>query len=267
MVIILKGVAYLIVAGIDVGSLSTEAVLLVEDTILSYEILATGADSRGAAERAYLSALTKAGVSEEAVLKVVATGYGRLQVPRADRQVSEITCHARGAGQVFPGTQTVIDVGGQDAKVIRMGPSGEVRDFALNDKCAAGTGRFLEVMARALETDLAGFSALAFSAKKAAVITSMCTVFAETEVVALIGQGTPREEDILGLCEAVADRITALVHRVGLAPRVVMTGGVAKNKSVVAAVSRKLEIEVEVPSEPQIIGALGAALLAREYLR
>ncbi|MEW6573540.1 MAG: acyl-CoA dehydratase activase [Bacillota bacterium] len=254
----------MIVAGVDVGSLSTEAVVFSNNGIAAYSILPTGANSRRAAERALVEALGTAGIQREQVDFVVATGYGRINVPFADRRVTEITCHGRGAVHVIPGARTIIDIGGQDSKVIRVGPRGEVEDFAMNDKCAAGTGRFLEVMARALETDLRGFNMLAEKGEKPAVVSSVCTVFAESEVVSLISQGTPREEIALGLCEAVADRVAALGHRVGLVEKVVMTGGVAKNTSVVAAVSRKLGVELAIPAEPQIVGALGAALIALE---
>lgn len=257
----------MLVAGIDVGSLSAEAVVLDGERILSYSILATGANSRRAAERALEEALQAGSVSREEIGYIVATGYGRINVPFAHRQVTEITCHARGAVYLVPDTRLVIDIGGQDSKVIKVGPGGVVEDFVMNDKCAAGTGRFLEVMARALETDLEGFSELASRARRAATISSMCTVFAESEVVSLIGQGTPREEIALGLCEAIAERVAAMVHRLGKPqPSVTMTGGVAKNKSVVQALSRKLGCEVVVPPEPQIVGALGAALIARSSL-
>jgi len=255
----------LVVAGIDIGSLSAEAVMLKDGELAAWSILPTGADSRRAAGQALVEALSRAGIAREQVAFVVATGYGRISVPFADRRVTEITCHARGAVYLVPGTRTVIDIGGQDSKVIRVGPRGVVEDFAMNDKCAAGTGRFMEVMARALETDLEGFNRLAEKAAKPAAISSVCTVFAESEVVSLIGQGTPREEIARGLCETVADRVAALAHRVGLVEEVVMTGGVAKSASVVAAVSRKLGVDLVIPAEPQIVGALGAALIAREF--
>uniref|UniRef100_A0A7C2IQ59 2-hydroxyglutaryl-CoA dehydratase n=1 Tax=Ammonifex degensii TaxID=42838 RepID=A0A7C2IQ59_9THEO len=257
----------MIIAGIDIGSLSAEAVILADGVIRGYSIIPSGAESRRSAEEAFTVALKEAGLPREAVAHIVATGYGRLSVPFADKRVTEITCHGRGAVYVLPDTRTVIDIGGQDSKVIRVDSRGAVEDFTMNDKCAAGTGRFLEVMARVLETDLEGFSALAAAAKKAATISSMCTVFAESEVVSLIGQGAPREEIALGLCEAIAERIVALVHRVRLAEKVTMTGGVAKNKAVVAAISRKLGVGVMVPPEPQIIGALGAALVAQDAVR
>lgn len=255
----------MVVAGIDIGSLSAEAVILTDGELAAWSILPTGADSRRAAEQALVEALRTAGIGREQVAFVVATGYGRISVPYADRRVTEITCHGQGTIHLIPGARTVIDIGGQDSKVIRVDPRGAVQDFAMNDKCAAGTGRFVEVMARALETDLEGFNRLAEKAEKPAAISSICTVFAESEVVSLIGQGTPRAEIARGLCEAVADRVAALAHRVGLVEEVVMTGGVAKNSSIVAAISRKLGVELVIPEEPQIVGALGAALIAQEF--
>ncbi|MEW6181915.1 MAG: acyl-CoA dehydratase activase [Bacillota bacterium] len=252
----------MIVAGIDIGSLSAEAVLLEKKNIIGYRIMPVGADSRRAAESVFAAVLGDKGLSREDVGYIVATGYGRVSVPFADRQVTEITCHGRGAVYVLPGSRTVVDIGGQDSKAIRVNERGAVQDFAMNDRCAAGTGRFLEVMARALETDLVGFNKLAEAAERASTISSVCTVFAESEVVSLISRGVRRSEIALGLCAAVAERVAALVHRVGLGEEVTMTGGVAKNKCVVEGVSQRLGVRVAVPPEPQIIGALGAALLA-----
>lgn len=251
------------VVGIDIGSLSAEAVVLRDEEIAGYSILPTGADSRLAAEKALTLALERAGCSLREVVFAVATGYGRVSVPFADLQVTEITCHARGATQLYPDTRTVIDIGGQDSKVIRLDDGGAVVDFAMNDKCAAGTGRFLEVMARALEAGVDDLAALAGQARQAAQISSLCTVFAESEVVALIGQGAPRAEIARGLLESVADRTAGLVSRVGLQPEVTMTGGVGKNAGVVSALTARLGVPIRVPPEPQIVGALGAALIAR----
>lgn len=252
----------MLVVGIDIGSLSAEAVVIRDGEMVSYSILPTGADSRQSAEKATTLALERAGGSLEEVSFAVATGYGRVSVPFADLQVTEITCHARGAVYLYPDIGTVIDIGGQDSKVIRLDGEGAVVDFAMNDKCAAGTGRFLEVMARALEIGIGELGVLADGARTAASISSLCTVFAESEVVSLIGQGTPRDEIARGLLESVAERTTGLVSRVGLQPEVTMTGGVANNAGVVRALSARLGVPVRVPDEPQIVGALGAALIA-----
>ncbi len=252
----------MIAAGVDIGSLSTEAVLVKDGRILSYSVLLTGADSRKAARKALDQALSSAGRRQEEIAFTVATGYGRTNLPFADLQVTEITCHARGALYFFPDTRTIIDVGGQDSKAIRLDDQGMVVDFAMNDKCAAGTGRFLEVMARALEVEVEELSDLAARAERAAPVSSVCTVFAESEVVSLIGQGVARPEIARGILNSVADRVLSMAKRIGLVPPVTMTGGVAKNKGVVQALESRLGTKLRIPDEPQIAGALGAALIA-----
>ncbi len=254
----------MITAGIDIGSLSTDAVLLRDGEVLAYSIVNTGAQARAAAERAFEEVLEKAGISASEVDSVVATGYGRMSVPFAHSQVTEISCHGCGSAFLDPGVRTVIDIGGQDSKVIRLDRQGNVSDFLMNDKCAAGTGRFLEVMADRLELSVAGLGEEDLKAERAAEISSMCTVFAESEVISLIARGVPRPEIIRGLHRSIAERTAGMVNRLGLTPRVMMTGGVAKNPGVVRALSEKLGTEIIVPPEPQIVGALGAALIARK---
>lgn len=256
----------MIVAGVDVGSLSAKAVIMKGREILGYSILRTGADSRGAAERSRDAALREAGLDVCDISFTVATGYGRINVPFADSRVTEITCHAKGAHFLFPGTRTVIDIGGQDSKVIRLDAAGRVVDFAMNDKCAAGTGRFLEVMAQALEVDLEEMGRLASKSRKLLTISSMCTVFAESEVVSLVASGHSKEDIIRGLHESVAERVLSLANRVGVEGEVTMTGGVAKNSGVVSAISARLGKKLNLPREPQIVGALGAALIAGEKM-
>ncbi|MGB4681082.1 MAG: acyl-CoA dehydratase activase [Dethiobacteria bacterium] len=255
-----------VAAGIDVGSLSAEAVLLAGDGVIAYAIVPTGADSKRAAEKALHAALQSAGMQFDDLAMIVATGYGRISVPFAHKRITEITCHGRGAFFLHPAARTVIDVGGQDSKAIRLDDKGRVLDFAMNDKCAAGTGRFLEVMAAALEVELDQLAALSAKASRGTPISSTCTVFAESEVVSLLAAGEPREEIARGLHESVAARISSLVYRVGLEEEVIMTGGVAKNGAVVKALEEKLQVKITVPPEPQIAGALGAALLARDEL-
>ncbi len=251
-------------AGIDVGSLTAEVVIMEKEQLLSYVIRPTGANSKRAAEMAMEEALSKAGLKVSDLKKVVATGYGRIGIDFADKRITEITCHGRGAYFWDPAVRTVIDIGGQDSKVIRLAEDGRVVDFAMNDKCSAGTGRFLEVMAQALEVELDQLATLSNSALNIISISSMCTVFAESEVVSLIAQGLPREDIARGLHQSIADRTAGLVHRVGLEEKIMMTGGVARNSAVVAALNEKLKTWIVVPSEPQIAGALGAALLAQE---
>jgi len=253
----------MIVAGIDIGSITAETVILRDGQILSSSILPTGANSRTAAERSLGAALKQASLRQEDLAAIITTGYGRASFPSATKMITEITCHARGAFFVYPETRTVIDIGGQDSKVIRLDKQGRNVDFQMNDKCAAGTGRFLEVMARALEVKLEDLGRLSRSAQRTIKISSMCTVFAESEVVSLIADNQPKEVIIRGLHDAIADRILGMVRRVGVEEKVTLTGGVAKNEGVVLALEERLGVKVFVPPEPQIIGALGAALLAR----
>ncbi|HHV62570.1 MAG TPA: 2-hydroxyglutaryl-CoA dehydratase [Firmicutes bacterium] len=256
----------MITAGVDIGSLSAKAVLLDIDRgeVLGYSIMPTGASSRDAAERVLAEAASRAGVDVGQIGRVVATGYGRIAVPFASKKVTEITCHARGAYHLFPQTRTVIDIGGQDSKVIRLGKDGRVVDFVMNDKCAAGTGRFLEVMARALEVSLEDMGRLSDLARERLTISSMCTVFAESEVVSLIAEGHPKEDIIRGLHDAVSERVAGMAERVGLENGVTMTGGVAKNAGVVRSLEERLGVKISRPEEPQIVGALGAALIAAD---
>jgi (R)-2-hydroxyacyl-CoA dehydratese activating ATPase len=252
-------------AGIDIGSLSAEALILdATEGVLGFSILPTGASSEAAGENAYSEALHRAGMSREDISSVVATGYGRISVPFATRTVTEITCHALGARWLFPTAATVIDIGGQDSKVVRLSADGRVEDFTMNDKCAAGTGRFLEVMARALESDVEMLGELSSGSKQDVKISSTCTVFAESEVVGLIARGVPREDIIRGLHTSIAERIHGMVRRIGGRGPFVMTGGVAKNTGVLHAIEERLGETVLVPAEPQIVGALGAAIAALE---
>jgi predicted CoA-substrate-specific enzyme activase len=251
------------VAGIDIGSISTETVILQDDRILGTSIVPTGAQSRAAAERSLASALEQANLKQGELAAIVTTGYGRAALPLATKRITEITCHARGAFFVQPETRTVIDIGGQDSKVIRLDEHGRNMDFQMNDKCAAGTGRFLEVMARALEVRLEDLGKLSRIARRTIQISSTCTVFAESEVVSLIAENQPQEVIIRGLHDAIADRILGMVRRVGVEEKITLTGGVAKNEGVVLALEEKLGVKLFVPHEPQLIGALGAALIAR----
>ena len=253
----------MIVAGLDIGSITAETVILEDNQMLSSSIVPTGANSRIAAERSLAAALKQANLRQEDLSAIVATGYGRASFPSATKRITEISCHARGAFFVHPETRTVIDIGGQDSKVIRLDEQGRNVDFQMNDKCAAGTGRFLEVMAHALEVKLEDLGKFSRSAQRTIKISSMCTVFAESEVVSLIAENQPKEVIIRGLHDAIADRILGMVRRVGVEEKVTLTGGVAKNEGVVLALEERLRVKVFVPPEPQIIGALGAALLAR----
>ena len=252
-------------AGIDVGSVNTKAVVVDADGAMrGFVVVPSGVGLVKAAGDVLARALEASDVAREAVGAIVATGYGREIAPDKTKTVTEITCHARGAVAVFPDTRFVIDIGGQDSKAIVLNPAGAVSGFEMNDKCAAGTGRFLEVMARALAVDLDEMGAIALRAKRAATISSTCTVFAESEVISLLARGETTPAIVAGLCNAVAERVHGLVARVGVQPEVTMTGGVSKNRAVVKAMERILDRPVRVPDEPVIVGALGAALIARD---
>lgn len=251
----------MLIAGVDVGSLTADAVVMRGNELLAHAILPTGANSETAARRAYDAALEQAGISASDISAVGATGYGRVSVSFADRIITEITCHAVGARWRFPEARTVIDIGGQDSKVIRISDDGRVEDFIMNDKCAAGTGRFLEVMAKSLETNVESLAGLAGAGGEGARVSSTCAVFAESEVVALVAKGVGKEEIIRGLHNSVADRVYGMVRRLKGRGPFVMTGGVAKNGGVVLALESRLSGHVLAPEEPQIIGAVGAALM------
>ena len=249
--------------GVDVGSLFTDVVVTDEyANVLGTAITMTGASSARAAERAMKKAIEKAGISIAEVACIVGTGYGRTAVPSAEKTVTEISCHAMGARHLFPDCRTVIDIGGQDSKVIRVGPGAKVQNFNMNDKCAAGTGRFLEVMAAKLEITLEDLGRLSLSAAGEVAVSSVCTVFAETEIVSLVAQNHPLEEIIRGLHRSVVNRVMSMVRSVGMEGPYTISGGVAKNPGVVALFAEALGETPAVSSEPQLVGALGAALIA-----
>jgi len=250
-------------AGIDLGSASTKMVLTDKEyNTIAYHVMPTGTKSASAAEEMLNICIEKADIGKEEIKFVVATGYGRSNVPFADKQISEITCHARGAIHLFPDTRTVIDIGGQDSKAIRINDKGEVVDFAMNDKCAAGTGRFLEKMASVLEVKIKDLGELSLKSKKTIEISSMCAVFAESEVVSLIAEGRSREDIAMALHNAVADRVISLARKIKLIEGVTLTGGVINNIGIVHSIKTKLATSVNLSEQPQIIGALGAAVIA-----
>ena len=251
--------------GIDSGSTSTDVVILDEkDQIVSQVILPTGAGAAAGADRALEEALRRANLTRADLTATVTTGYGRTAIACGDKSITEITCHAKGAFFLNPAVRTIIDIGGQDSKVIRIDDTGNVTNFVMNDKCAAGTGRFLELMARTLELSLEQMSTMGLSWKEDITISSMCTVFAESEVVSLIAQDKTAADIIHGLNESVASKTCALVKRVGGEGAYMMTGGVSKNKGVVDAIERRLGVKLCISDEAQLNGALGAALFAKE---
>ena len=251
--------------GIDIGALTVKALVLDGDgTVVASDVVRARHDSRQVATELVEEILARGGLAAEEVDYTVVTGYGRVTYEAANEEVSEITCHARGAIHLFPTARTVIDIGGQDSKVIRVHPRGYVTDFAMNDKCAAGTGRFLEVMAEALEIRVEELGALSQQSRHPVAISSTCTVFAESEVIAQMSRGTSKADIVAGIHTAIASRVAGLAGQLGLEEAVIMTGGVAQNIGVVRVLEKQLGLPILLPPEPQLVGALGAALLARE---
>lgn len=250
--------------GIDIGSITAKAVIVDENgRIMAWKVGESGFDHCQAAQSVTDDVLLSSGLAFEQINSVVATGYGRNNISFASKSVTEITCHARGAIHELPQTNMIIDIGGQDSKVIKVDSTGRVLDFCMNDRCAAGTGRFLEVMAASLKIPLEEMGAMAMAANKPAPISNVCTVFAESEVISLVASGAKRENIIRGLCRAISERVSAMARQVGLQEPIAMTGGVAYNGGVVMELEARLGAAIHVPSNPQIVGALGAALLAR----
>lgn len=254
-------------AGIDSGSTSTDVVILDKNQhIIAGIILPTGAGAALGAERALEQALKEAGLVREDIDAMVTTGYGRTAISDGDKSITEITCHARGAHYLDPSVRTVIDIGGQDSKVIRLDENGAVVNFVMNDKCAAGTGRFLEMMARTLEMNLDDMAKKGLHFKEDITISSMCTVFAESEVVSLIAQNKDTDDIVHGLNKAVAAKTAALAKRVKGEEAYMMTGGVSKNQGLVKTLEEKLGTKLIISEKAQLCGALGAALFAADMV-
>lgn len=251
-------------AGIDIGSITTKAAVIDENGIVGTKIILTGYNPSEAGRRVLDELLREYSLPPADIAAVIVTGYGRNSSDFGGKTLTEIICHGAGAYYLNPDVRSVIDVGGQDSKALVIDDRGKTKDFAMNDKCAAGTGRFLEVMARALEVDLDEFGPLSLRSNQPSRISSICTVFAESEVISLIAKGELREDIIAGIHESVAARVATLAHRAGVRPPLMMTGGVARNVGVVKALERKLEMPIEVSSRAQVNGAIGAAVLALE---
>jgi predicted CoA-substrate-specific enzyme activase len=254
-------------AGVDVGSTQTKAVIIDEnEKIVGRALTDTGANVIRAAENAFQVALKDAGVREEEVEYVIGTGYGRYKVTFGNTQVTEISCHGRGAVHMFPKTRTVIDMGGQDTKAIRVRDDGQIEDFCMNDKCAAGTGRFLGAASAALEIPLPDLGPTALKADRAVKISTTCTVFAESEILSWLGKGRKVEEILLGVHQSIASRSVGLLRRVGIESEVTFTGGVAKNTGMIKTLEDGLGLKVNVSEESHYMGALGAALFAHDHI-
>lgn len=252
-------------SGVDIGSTMTKVVIMAEDIIASV-IGPTGAEHRKLANRVMEEVLAKAKLSFDEITYVVATGYGRISVPFADKQITEISCHARGIKSLLPKARTIIEIGGQDSKGIKLS-NGQIVNFVMNDKCSAGTGRFLEMTAEALGVKLDNIGRLSLAAKNDVPISNMCTVFAEQEVVGKLAEGVPVEDLLAGLHKAISARIISMVSRLKIERDVVVTGGGAKNIGLVKALEIKLGFPVLLPPEPLLTGAIGAALIGRDMVQ
>jgi predicted CoA-substrate-specific enzyme activase len=254
-------------AGVDVGSTQTKAVIINErKDVVGRALIDTGANVVMAAEKAFAEALRGGGIEDEEVAYIVGTGYGRYRVNFGNTQVTEISCHGRGAVHLFPGTRTVLDMGGQDTKAIRVSPSGEILDFCMNDKCAAGTGRFLGAAATALNIPLSDLGRVALQAERPVRISTTCTVFAESEVLSWLGKGKKIEDILMGVHQSIAARSIGLLRRVGIEEEVTFTGGVAKNVGMIHTMQEGLSLKLNVSEESHFMGALGAALFALDHI-
>ncbi len=253
----------MIAAGVDVGSTATKAILMDENRrILGRSCIKTGANVVRAAERVFAEAVREAGIEEHDAAQVVGTGYGRYKVTFGHAQVTEISCHARGAAFLFPRTRIILDIGGQDTKAIRIAPGGEVEDFCMNDKCAAGTGRFLEAAASTMGIAIDEIGPLSLQHRQSLKITNVCTVFVESEILAHLARGRAPADILRGVHLAISGRSVALMRRVGLDPEITFTGGVSLNVGIVSALEEKLGQKLNVNSDSQYMGAIGAALFA-----
>lgn len=254
-------------AGVDVGSTQTKAVVIDEDRrLVGRALIDTGSNVVRAAEGAFRRALGDADVREEEVEYVIGTGYGRYQVTFGNAQVTEISCHARGAVHMFPATRTVLDMGGQDTKAIRVSAAGEIVDFCMNDKCAAGTGRFLGAAAAALDIPLDQLGPTALRGERPVKISTTCTVFAESEVLSWLGRGKKIEDILAGVHQSIATRSIGLLRRVGMEHEVTFTGGVARNAAMIDALTGRLGMQLNVSDDSHFMGALGAALFALDHI-
>ncbi len=254
-------------AGVDVGSTQTKAVIIDEKgDIVGRALIDTGANVIQAAEQSFLEALSSQNIDEEEVEYVVGTGYGRYRVTFGNTQVTEISCHGRGAVHLFPNTRTVVDMGGQDTKAISVSADGEIIDFCMNDKCAAGTGRFLGAAAAALDIPLGDLGAVSLKSTKPIKISTTCTVFAESEVLAWLGKGKKIEDILWGVHKSIASRSAGLMRRVGINDEITFTGGVSRNIGMVKALEERLEKPLNISEDCHYMGALGAALFALDHV-
>ena len=251
--------------GIDIGSLASKVVLLNEGKLVDYRVERSTFDFKRVGNNLFNDIIEKNNLNKSDVF-IMSTGYGRNTIDIADDRITEISAHARGAQYFFPEATSVIDIGGQDSKAILISKkTGNVMDFQMNDKCAAGTGRFLEVMAHALEVAIEEIGELALNSNKPSAISSTCTVFAESEVISLFARGTSKHDIAAGIHKSIARRVAGMAKRIGVAPLLVFCGGVAKNIAVKKFLEEELGYEIVIPDHPQLTGAIGAALIAQEH--
>ena len=241
-------------------------VVILNEGIIAQIIGPTGPEQRRLANKVMEEALKQAGISFQAITYIVSTGYGRINVPFADKQITEITCHAKGAVHLFPRAKTIIDVGGQDVKGIKIDASGKVTEFVMNDKCAAGSGRFIEVISDTLGVPLDKVGDLSLQSKNPARISNICTIWAQQEVAASLAEGVPIFDLLAGVHQSLADRIIRMVNRLKVEEAIIVTGGGGRNRGLLKALSEQLGHEILVPEEPLISGALGAALMGKEIV-
>lgn len=256
----------MLVCGLDIGAATAKAVVINDGHMVAYSVFPTGYSIQSAIDKVTEEVFKRAGLPPTKFDYVISTGYGRYAVTFSDKAVTEIICHARGAHFLLPGTRTIIDIGGQDSKVIGVDEDGNVSNFVMNDKCAAGTGRFVEVMAQILEIPLEEIGEASLNSQEPCQISSTCTIFAESEVVSLRAEGRERDDLIAGVHKSMASRVAIMGRSVGYRSDVVFTGGVAKNIGVKKFLKDIINLEIVVPEEPQIVGALGAALIGETEL-
>jgi len=256
-----------ITAGVDVGSVSSQALVLTDNDIFCYSNVHTGSSSPDSAHKAMNMALEGTGIKVEDIQFTVGTGYGRVNVPFANKTITEISCHARGAHWLFPSGRTILDMGGQDCKAIHCDEKGRLTQFLMNDKCAAGSGRSMEILGELLSVPVEDIGPRSLDIKKEPpTVSSTCVVFAKSEALSLLRGGVPLNEVIAAYCDALAHRVYTLVSRIGMEEDFVISGGIAKNLGVVRRLEKLFGVKAHISFEPQIIGALGAALFARELL-
>ena len=252
----------MITCGVDIGSTTIKTALFDGDRILHSQVIKSGSRPAENARRAFHETLTAAGIDRQSVDAVLATGYGRNYFAESDTVASEILCHASGAAHICPSARTVIDIGGQDSKIISLDTGGRVANFVMNDRCAAGTGKFIEMVSLMLDIPLDDMGEVTAGSNEACEISSMCAVFAESEIIGLTQSGTPADVILRGVFRSVARRILSMTGKTGLLPEVIFTGGVARNAGVLRALEQETGMSLSVAPEPQITGAVGAAIIA-----